>query len=102
MQTSETKSQHTPGPWTAEPYRVGDSAYKIVYDADGHWLAEVFDVPNAPDTAAADARLIAAAPELLEALRNLVGLAEMRGSLHEYRAALDEARAAIAKATGGA
>ena len=36
--------------------------------------------------------------ELVEALRNLVGLAERRGKLHEYKAALDEARAVIAKA----
>lgn len=36
--------------------------------------------------------------ELLEALKSLVGLAEMRGQLHEYTAALNDARAAIAKA----
>lgn len=46
-----------------------------------------------------NARLINAAPALLENLRNLVGLAELRGTgLHQYRAALDDARTAIADA----
>jgi hypothetical protein len=46
-------------------------------------------------------QLEAAAPELLEALTNLCGLAEKRpGSLFEYKAAVDSARAAISKATG--
>jgi hypothetical protein len=49
----------------------------------------------------ADARLISAAPDLLEALEGLCGLAELRpGHLHEYKNAVDAARAAIAKATG--
>lgn len=48
-------------------------------------------------------QLAAAAPELLDALTNLCGLAEKRpGSLFEYKAAIDSARAAIAKATGAA
>ena len=37
--------------------------------------------------------------ELVEALRNLTGIAQLRGAhLGEYRAALDEARAALASA----
>ena len=43
-------------------------------------------------------RLIAAAPELLDALRILVGCAEAIPGTHGL--ALDNARAAIAKATG--
>lgn len=51
--------------------------------------------------AEANAHLIAAAPEMKEALVNLVGLAEMRGPhLHEFVAALNVARAAIAKSEG--
>lgn len=51
---------------------------------------------------AANSRLIAAAPELLEALEGLCGLAELRpGHLQDYKAAVASARAAIAKATGG-
>lgn len=45
------------------------------------------------------ARMIAATPELVESLRNLVGLAKMRGgNLHEYGAAIKDAEAALSKA----
>jgi hypothetical protein len=40
----------------------------------------------------------ALAEELLQTLKNLVGLAEVRGRLDEYKAALAEARALIARA----
>ncbi len=52
-----------------------------------------------------DARLIAAAPELLEALERTLGLAEKWadgvGRSHPDHDVIAEARAAIAKATGG-
>ena len=49
----------------------------------------------------AESPLIAAAPELLAALRKCADQLEMiTGKVHEERAALIEARAAIAKATG--
>lgn len=58
--------QHTPGPWAV----IHDSYcghYQI--ESTGEAIAQVFYVDNAPDERGrADARLIAAAPELLEAL----------------------------------
>jgi cation transporter-like permease len=51
------------------------------------------------DVVEANARLIAAAPELLEALENLLAVHECRGGT-KYHAG-DIARAAIAKAKGG-
>ena len=78
---------HTPGPWkiraeeadeeywvTEDHYTVGPA--KIVYKIE-------------------DARLIAAAPELLEALKGVLRVADRKTD--EF----DAARAAINKATGG-
>lgn len=60
-------SKHTPGPWSVS--KDGDD-YNITYNTDGNWLATVYDdddpVAGRPES---DASLIAAAPELLEALR---------------------------------
>ena len=54
--------------------------------------------PGICDCGALDKEVIAA---LLESLRNMVGLAKMRGGhLHEYGAAIKDAEEAIAKAEG--
>jgi hypothetical protein len=61
---------------------------------------------HTPEENEADARLIAAAPELLEALKNLLRVEESWCSLNEMcnrgdlDAAMEKARAAIAKAEG--
>jgi hypothetical protein len=87
--------KHTPGPWTV--YEAGFS----VADAWGHVLST--DVEGRmPEEAAANARLIAAAPELLAALEALLsvyqGFAPWEGEVE--RQAEIKARAAIAKARG--
>ena len=109
-----TNTQHTPGPWAIG--RDGYNPDKIYADQDT--VAAVFGLPlhstigdvrgdNRWAQGLANARLIAAAPDLLAALQRVVDRAthakpdscgqEMRA----IRAALvDEARAAIAKATG--
>lgn len=102
----EMGSSHTPGPWTATP--VGTPAR--------HWLVEipginremvgdqiVVGADGGPDEVvaidAANARLVAAAPELLDALQSLLWQVDGRpdGETHIVTAA---ARAAIAKARG--
>ena len=55
-------SKHTPGPWAISDYK--DGRYSIVIDNEGFDVAKV-DYPNQE----ANALLIAAAPELLEALK---------------------------------
>ena len=101
-------SKHTPGPWEWNgPNQLwgGERATEEVLTAkdDGepygmhsaliehHWDGGV---------AKANARLIAAAPELLEALRALIDMdvAYQRGPA--VQEAVEAARAAIAKATG--
>jgi hypothetical protein len=90
-------AKHTPGPWSANEYLPGD-CWHISYGKRGNWIAEVA-VDGDQKGAAADARLIASAPDLLEALQSLLDiLAE--GFISETH--IDAARAAIAKATGEA
>jgi len=89
---------HTEGPWCPRFYEAADAWH--IHTRDGGWVATV-DIDGTPDGAAADARLIAAAPDLLEALQDIV---DYRGGaenalVDEY--VLSRVEAAIAKATGG-
>ena len=95
-------TQPTPGPWRLNGQRVEYGPYVA---GDGFCVATIHrDPPEAYD----NARLIAAAPELLAALvavqRYCVtpsGVPDKgKGRTTEQQAALDQARAAIAKATG--
>jgi hypothetical protein len=87
--------KHTPGPWTVTD-AIWDSGGDVAYILTG-----------VKEACAADAHLIAAAPELLEALRTLVRMnndaGPFGGEIYRDRVerAWDAARAAIAKATGG-
>ena len=69
------KPGYTKGPWRVVPYGDGNSLV-ICTEPDGNWricfLATPGDSSGAWETIKADARLIAAAPELVEALRNLI------------------------------
>ena len=88
------KATHTPGPWESKQ----ESAYVPAQVwADGRQLAEVYGEDRA--TRAANARLIAAAPELLEALEALLIGHEEGATPSEW---FEQARAAIRKAKGGA
>lgn len=116
-------AKHTPGPWSV-PHFARAHGCGCRYVFAGEYLggiAEVYvdngkmpsgggnDCPSV-DEATANARLIAAAPDLLSALRELLALGEQEsiedgeleeaiedGELEEAKAA---ARAAIAKARG--
>ena len=99
-----SKQNHTPGPWehTGPGDIVGkeDNGYGLGYvDVCSVYLRTVRGRTNA------NARLIAAAPELLDALQAMTEIAEMTiGWLPTPPNAdgpLIQARAAIAKATGG-
>ena len=65
----KTKSQHTPGPWcidAAEANETHESIGVIRDNEDGEGVAEI------PLSRMADARLIAAAPDLLAALKGMM------------------------------
>ena len=86
---SEKQETHTPGPWYA--YQSEKYAYKMISSKCGESIAN--HVPNA------DARLIAAAPELLEQCKFLEKLLAMIH--HESSPMLADLRAILAKVEGG-
>ena len=109
------KPAHTPGPWTPSPsfdrverrVQHGDDAPLVWGIASGINSAHPDYMPRAEQIA--NARLIAAAPELLaaleKALESIEGQAELLrhcGAAYGIGATLAQARAAIAKAKGGA
>ncbi len=94
-------TKHTPGPWKQEGNNIVAD-----YTATCGVVASVSAMPNKWETEA-NARLIAAAPELLEALRDVMGwydtsdvahLMTKQGEQAEYQRTLRAARAAIALA----
>lgn len=86
-----TTAKYTPGPWGYEYEPDGDNHW--IWSAGGDRVATAF--PFSTRTTKANARLIAAAPELLEACKS----AEWNSlDLPAHTTAL--LRAAIAKATG--
>lgn len=92
------QSKHTPGPWMAGPINgYGELNGIQVKEQRGLVLAvAIGDVPELDSEA--NARLIAAAPELLRCLRNMIDLYEqLQGHPTAYS---HESRAAIAKAEG--
>lgn len=110
--------KHTPGPWMVPHFAnddVGCGCASVLAEQYMGAVAEVFikvDLPlgeggnDCPplEEAKANARLIAAAPELLAALVALdeafCSNNDTRQERHQSRLALIAARAAIAKATG--
>ena len=87
-------SKHTPGPWGIYFNSQDDFVVRKMFDdgTESHAVARVH-------SGAANARLIAAAPDLLDALKCLVGWFDddrMNGAEKQIK----KARAAIRKATG--
>jgi hypothetical protein len=90
-------TQHTPGPWyaLAEGITGAEIGYRAIIDDDG------VTVCNPSPMGAANARLIAAAPDLLAALQAIV-TGNVYGNPTQWNLCIDRGIAAIAKATGGA
>lgn len=84
--------KHTPGPWNIKSRFLGP----LVIEANGEPLAEVGGETFA--VVAANADLIAVAPDMYEALDQLID--DMRDGLSVCQAAKDQAIAALAKARG--
>lgn len=103
--------KHTPGPWEVD--WEGDAPFGLeitgsdITKKDGNQYKNIIAVVDSQDWSEtenitplcqANARLMAASPDLLDALTDLVGGCGKEGDLHS-EAAHAKARAAIAKAT---
>lgn len=102
-------SKHTPGPWNIAQESI-DKEWHIVTASGGRIMANVhIEAGNEMD--AANARLIAAAPDLLAACKDVARQANMNIDADDpdnwhlaeiTRSAVELVFAAIAKAEGGA
>ena len=100
-------TQHTPGPWIGAGPSFGDQFPRYTTEittedepyGDGH--IQICELPfhHHDEENEANARLIAAAPDLLEALKEMLDSHEDACTGYGEGAA-DKARSAIAKATG--
>lgn len=103
-----TANKHTPGPWTVLPEEVDRDYIRV----RGTQIGMRYKIANVPtptngvereaEETRANARLIAAAPELLEALAELSGLMDsvLMGDYWPDSFTTQPAREAIARATG--
>jgi hypothetical protein len=108
------ENKHTPGPWSWErPSRImldaGAQRYALYTGTElkPNWVAEIHfskhDIINkGMEENAANARLIAAAPELLEALQEMLNRYAPYGSgdSNARAEAINKATSAISKARG--
>lgn len=94
---------HTPGPWYVDPIRISPSAtIRIRSNAYAETPGEFMPIADVRvgvhiGEDAANAALIAAAPDLLAALQDLVDMLDGQAPLNTAKA-----YAAIARATGAA
>ena len=101
-----TANKHTPGNWYT--HRSGFSTVYVEARIGGGMVQEIAacgPTEAGAEQQEANARLIAAAPELLEALVEMTALAAGPTggvTVQQKRDVVSKARAAIAKATGGA
>lgn len=97
-------TKHTPGPWR---YGLAQN-YQGFFVAPGNATLTLAAVHNYPAHTEANAKLIAAAPDLLEALKKISNwlacsqIASPEDMAQSFGDMEDLADSAIAKATGGA
>lgn len=92
--------KHTPGPWKIQWDPRLEEIVAIGPVTPGVWVESFEDHEVWLDVGEADANLIAAAPELLEALDWLVLIARGELSDLEFKDAIDTAERVLAAARG--
>ena len=98
------KPKHTPGPWNADKatYHNGYIEYFVRRDGDAVAITGDITDPETKQPSEANAQLIAAAPDLLEALKWIMSECRVfcQDSMDIDDGAVYSAREAIAKAEG--
>ena len=106
MNETKQETTHTPGPWEVMRHGAGETDDMTIREdkTGGQYVAlvQVFEDPDFAPRARANARLIAAAPTMLEALERLADACAVCDGFLLVSFAVDEARAAIAAARGEA
>lgn len=100
------KTKFTPGPWSSPENKSQYSNVRDLFNGNGQRFATIqFGSPSrevTEDEIEANARLIAAAPEMYEALENILRLSIFKAHGTAYdQEQVEKARAALAKASGG-
>ena len=93
------ETKHTPGPWILHPTAHHPAVRSIGTPDTGPRRICTVGTMNGNPVDKANARLIAAAPELLEALQNIIESVD-KGNAAILCPLAAAARSAIAKATG--
>jgi hypothetical protein len=93
--------KHTPGPWSIwrDFNVIADKGTRAIANCGGFSNSRNAEADHEENVA--NARLIAAAPDLLEALKEMVRLELLLETYGPLDRACNMARAAILKATGG-
>lgn len=101
--TTTTRPQHTPGPWIVRHLTGFPLQISTAPDVNGFGMP-IADCSkrNLPAEALANARLIAAAPDLLEALKAMIAVWEgpRERAAMGFAQTVNLARAALAKVEG--
>ena len=99
---TQQETTHTPGPWFYNPYRflIGQQDPTLPNDIKKLPVALLALVHSIGETTLADANLMAAAPEMLAALKSIIEWQDCPVTRPEAKELLirNTARAAIAKA----
>lgn len=103
MAGQESRAAYTPAPWNAVTVGLVEGRPLTQVMASGRWIADAVYTTDDVSEAEANARLIAAAPDLLAALESAIDQIEGVG-VEDWAGAegldFSDARAAIAKARG--
>lgn len=100
--------KHTPGPWEARPWPRDEGKFQIWGSHPGSkgstfraWVASVRAGELSDETNEANARLIAAAPDMLKILKRIASSVDFNGTCHPLFDGMQKQMTdAIAKAEG--
>ena len=98
---SEVQMKHTPGPWNAFGFHVTNSNYRLIADCNSRNPTDQdFNDEKQIKEDKANAKLTAAAPDLLEACIGLLVYLDENGDDSADAPRYQQAQQAITKATG--